>query len=81
MRFRLETATKDQLTELALKLDAIRRADRLAAIEERAWLAFIAGAEEETRRSRRRGLTADELAAVLAQYPGHPIEPPRSGSA
>ena len=43
------------LSELALKLDAIRRADRLAAIEERARLAFIAGAEEESQRSHRRG--------------------------
>ena len=57
------------LTELALKLDAIRRADRLAAIEERARLAFVAGAEEESRRSHRRGLTADELEAALARFP------------
>ena len=57
------------LTELALKLDAIRRADRLATIEERARLAFVDGAEEESRRTHRRGLTADELAAVLARFP------------
>lgn len=56
------------LTELALKLDAIRRAGRLARIEERARLVFIAGAEEESRRTHRRGLSADELEAVLERY-------------
>jgi hypothetical protein len=56
------------LTELALKLDAIRRADRLAAIEERARLAFISGAEEESRRAKGRGLTAGELETLLMRY-------------
>ena len=46
------------MIELALKLDAIRRTDRLAATEERARLAFIAGAEEESWRSHHRGLSA-----------------------
>jgi hypothetical protein len=57
------------LTELALKLDAIRRAERVVAIEERARLAFVAGAEEESRRTHRRGLTAVELEAILERYP------------
>lgn len=57
------------LTELALKLDAIRRAERLAAIEERARLAFIEGAEAESRRSNRRRLSADELDGVLSRDP------------
>ena len=56
------------LTELALKLDAVRRAGRLATIEERARLAFIDGAEAESRRNHRRGLTADELEVASRRH-------------
>ena len=57
------------LTELSLKLDAIRRADKLAAIEERARLAFIAGAEEESRRAQRRGRPTVRAGTSLAGMP------------
>jgi hypothetical protein len=38
--------------------------------------AFIAGAEEESRRTLGRGLTREELDRVMRRYPGD-IEPPR----
>jgi hypothetical protein len=44
------------------------RRDRL--LRERLRAAFIAGAEEDSRRRLGRGLTAEELERVLRHYPG-----------
>ena len=43
---------------------------RRRGLNERLRAALIAGAEEESRRTRGRGLTRDELDRVLRRYPG-----------
>jgi hypothetical protein len=47
-----------------------RQSDRRRLFRIAARLAFIAGAEEDTRRRLDRPLTADELLWVLGRYPG-----------
>ena len=44
--------------------------DRRARLNKRLREAFIAGAEEDSRRRLGRGLTAEELERVLRRYPG-----------
>jgi hypothetical protein len=43
---------------------------RRADLNRRLRLAFVAGAEERSRETTGRGLTADELERVLRRYPG-----------
>jgi hypothetical protein len=47
-----------------------RQSDRRRLFRMAARLAFMAGAEEDTRRRHDRPLTADELRWVLSRYPG-----------
>ena len=54
------------LTDLSLKLDELRAAER--AIEERARAAYLHGAEEHSRATLGRPLTPDELERVLRWY-------------
>jgi hypothetical protein len=45
-------------------------ASRRSALNRRLRIAFIAGAEEQSRREAGRGLTEQELERVLRRYPG-----------
>jgi hypothetical protein len=46
------------------------RRERRACLNQRLRAAFIAGAEEDSRRRLGRGLTGEELERVLRRYPG-----------
>jgi hypothetical protein len=50
--------------------DANTHAARRRELNQRLRLAFIAGAEERSRRTVGRGLTDDELRRVICRYPG-----------
>jgi len=50
--------------------DPRRLAVRRRVLNQRLRLAFIAGAEERSRRTVGRGLTDDELRRVMSRYPG-----------
>jgi hypothetical protein len=52
------------------KTDAKASDARRAELNERLRPAFIAGAEEDSRRRLGRGLSRDELERVLRRYPG-----------
>jgi hypothetical protein len=58
------------MTDLAIRLDERRRAERVDAIDRRGRLAYIDGAEERSRDAERRPLTADELRRVTRRYHG-----------
>ena len=68
--------------------DPRRLAARCRDLNQRLRLAFIAGAEELSRRTVGRGLTDDELRRVMSRYPGDltgmssagPVAPRRTDS-
>jgi hypothetical protein len=56
------------VTDLAMTLEERARADAFADVEQRGRLAYLAGAEEESRRLGR-PLTGDELERVIRRFP------------
>ena len=52
------------------KPDADEREPPASSLNRRLRAAFVAGAEEDTRRRLGRGLTREELERVLRRYPG-----------
>ena len=57
------------MTDLRIRLDERRRAEKLAEIDRRGRAAFLEGAEERSRTVEGRPLTADELERVTKRYP------------
>ena len=64
----------DDLKARAASVDQGRR-ERL---NKRLRAAFVAGAEEDSRRRLGRGLTAEEQERVLWRYPGDVLQPPKA---
>ncbi|MCJ7710490.1 MAG: hypothetical protein MUQ32_06610 [Chloroflexi bacterium] len=58
------------MTYLALVLQERRDAETLADLRTRSRLAYVQGAEDESRRSTGRGLTGEELKQVIERFPG-----------
>ena len=56
------------LTDLSIKLDELRTVERRMALEERARVAYLHGAEDHSRRTLGRPLTLDELDRILARF-------------
>ena len=57
------------MTDLAIRLDERRRAEKLAEIDRRGRLAYLEGAEDQSRSMLRRALTEDELEGVIRRFP------------
>ena len=61
-------------TVTAMRTDAAPAKERRAELNRRLRLAFVAGADEQSRRAIGRGLTDAELRRVLRRYPGDVTE-------
>jgi hypothetical protein len=56
------------MTDLAIRLDERRRAERVAEIDRRGRLAYLEGTEERSRDAEGRPLTGAELERITRRY-------------